>query len=148
MEKRDALSKILAFAGTVLVWLPILAPVVFAVIRLVQAGRFLFDYLMPAEVFPVVLLGGCLLAWAAWRARSHRKLIGWSLGLTVGLLLGAIGLAVVTGLASGAAEPVGWPWALVIAALAGFWGALVTLAVGGILLLRGLLANSLPASGK
>src|SRR4030042_2347028 len=102
MEKRDTLSKILAFAGTVLVWLPILAPVVFVVIRLVQAGRFLFDYLMPAEVFPVVLLGGCLLAWAAWRARSHRKLIGWSLGLTGGLLLGAMGLAVGTGVASGA----------------------------------------------
>ncbi len=148
MKKRDALSKILAVAGTVLVWLPILAPAVLALLRLIQIGRFLFDYLMPAELFPAVLVGGCLLFWAAWRARSQRKLIGWSLGLTAAFLLAAVGLAEVTGLASGATGPAGWPWALVLAAFAGFWIALLALAVGGILLLRGLPANTPPASGE
>jgi hypothetical protein len=148
MEKSDTLSIIPAVAGTVLVWLPILAPLVFAVMRLARSGSFLFDYLMPAEVFPAVLAGGCLLLWAAWRARSHCKLIGWSLGLAVAFLLAAMGLAGITGLASGATGPAGWPWALVLAAFAGFWIALLALAVGGILFLRGLPANTPPASGE
>ncbi len=142
MEKRDTLSKVLAAAGSALVWTPLLAPVVFALIRLIQSGRFRFDYLMPAEFFPAVLLGGILLLWAAGRAHLHFKLIGRSLGLAILLLVGSQALAVATGLASGATEPAGWPWALVIAALAGYLLAVVTLAVGGILLLRGLFAKS------
>jgi|WetSurMetagenome_2_1015567.scaffolds.fasta_scaffold31449_2 hypothetical protein len=148
MKNKGALSKILAVAGAGLVWVPILAPMVFAIIRLLQNGSLLFDYLMPAELFPAVLLGGGLLFWAAWRAHSHRALIGGSLGMTILLLLAAVGLAGITGLASGAIEPEGWPWALVLAAFAGFWIALLTLAVGGILLLRALLAYPQPASGK
>ncbi|MBN2085228.1 MAG: hypothetical protein JW748_08365 [Anaerolineales bacterium] len=148
MEKRDALSKILAVAGAVLVWLPILAPFAFAGMRLARSGSFMFDYLMPAELFPAALLGGCLLLWAAWRARSRRGLIGWSLGLAVLFLFGSQALAVVTGLASGAVEPAGWPWALVLTVFAGFWVALLTLAVGGILLARGLPANRAAASGQ
>ena len=148
MKNKGVLSKILAVTGTVLVWLPVLAPFVFAIIRLLQSGLLLFDYLMPAELFPVVLAGAILLLAAALRARTHRALIGWSLGLTVGFLLAAVGLAGITGLASGAIEPEGWPWALVLMAFAGFWIALLALAVGGILLLRALLAYPQPASGK
>jgi hypothetical protein len=47
-------------------------------------------------------------------------------------------LAVVTGLASGEAEAAGWPWALVLASLAGYTLALVAMGVGGALLLRDL----------
>jgi hypothetical protein len=47
-------------------------------------------------------------------------------------------LAVVTGLASGEAEPAGWPWVLVLASLAGYALALVAMGVGGALLLRDL----------
>jgi hypothetical protein len=47
-------------------------------------------------------------------------------------------LAVVTGLASGETEPAGWPWALVLASLAGYALALVAMGVGGALLLRDL----------
>jgi hypothetical protein len=61
MEKKDVLTKILAIVGTVLVWIPILAPVVFSVIRFIAQRRFRFDYLMPAELFPAALVGGGLL---------------------------------------------------------------------------------------
>jgi hypothetical protein len=138
MGKKDPLSKILSAAGSGLVWIPILAPLAFAAIRLIRAGDFRFDYLIPAELFPVVLIGGILLLWAAGRAHLHRGLVGWSLGLAILFLVGSQALAVATGLASGATEPAGWPWALVIAALAGYLLAVVTLAVSGILLLRGL----------
>ena len=137
MEKRDVLTKILAIAGTVLVWFPILVPVLLSV-AIIKERMFRFDYLMPAELFPVALVGGCLLVWAALRARSRRRLFGWGIGIAVGSLVGGQVLATVTGLASGETEPVGWPWALVLSSLAIYSLALVVMGVGGLLLLRDL----------
>ena len=142
MEKKNGLTKLLAIAGTALVWLPLLAPVFFSVIRLITGRRFLFDYLMPAELFPVALLGGGLLLWATLRARSRRGIIGGSLGLAVGMLVGGQALAVATGLASGAIEPEGWPWALVLASLGIYSLARVGMGVGGGLLARDLYHNA------
>jgi len=69
MPKKDVFTRILAAAGTALVWLPIAAPVVFGVIGLIERRRFMLDYLMPFELFPLVLLGTALLIWAAIRAK-------------------------------------------------------------------------------
>ena len=138
MEKKNAFTKILAIVEIVLVWFPILAPVLLSLILFIGEGRFLLDYLMPAELFPFALAGAILLLWAGLRARSHWKLIAWGLGIAVGLLVGSQALAVVTGLASGATEPVGVWWILVLASLAIFTLGLVTIGVGGILLLRDL----------
>jgi hypothetical protein len=55
MEKKSAFTKLLAVGGTVLVWLPLLAPVVFS---LLARRLFQFDYLMPVELFPIAFLGG------------------------------------------------------------------------------------------
>jgi len=60
---------------------------------------------MPAELFPAALVGGGSLLWAALRVRLCRRLIGWGLGVAIGLLVGGQVLAVVTGLASGETEP-------------------------------------------
>jgi hypothetical protein len=138
MGKKDILTKTLAIVGTALVWIPVLAPVFFAAAFLIQAGVFRFDYLMPAELFPVALVGGGLLLWAALRARARRGLISGSLAGAVILPVAGQALAVVTGLASGRTEPTGWPWALVLASLALYVVALVVLGVGGVLLLRDL----------
>jgi hypothetical protein len=144
MEKKGILTKVLAIVGTVLAWIPVLAPVLLSTALLIQARMFRLDYLMPAELFPVALVGGCLLLWAALRAHSRRGLIGGSLGSAVILLVGGQALAVVTGLASGRTEPTGWPWALVLAALVLFILALVVLGVGGVLLLRDLFKAARP----
>ena len=138
VEKKSLLTKILAVVGTVLAWFPILAPVLLTVVVLIGGGGFHFDYLMPAELFPFALAGGLLLLWAAIRARARRGLIGWGLGVAVGLLVGGQALAVVTGLASGQTEPGGWQWALVLASLAVYSLAVITIGVGGALLLRDL----------
>lgn len=142
MEKKDTFTKILAIVGTVLVWFPILAPVFFAIAAFIGRGRFLFDYLMPAELFPFALTGSLLLLWAGLRARSHWKLIAWGLGIAVFFLVGGQALAVVTGLASGAIEPTGWQWILVLASLAIFTLGLIIVGIGGILLLRDLFRSS------
>lgn len=136
MEKKNTLTRILVIVGTVLVWFPILAPIILTLIFWVKERIFRFDYLMPAELFLVALLGGGVLLWAAFRARSWRKLIGWSLCIAVVGLVGSQALAVVIGLASGAAEPVGWRLALVVGLLAVYSLALIAAGVGGVLLLR------------
>jgi hypothetical protein len=135
MEKKTTLTKILAVLGTVLVWLPLLAPVLFSALFLFTRRMFRFDYLMPAELFPLALVGGGLLLWAALRARAHRAQIGWGLAVAVVLLFGGQALAVVTGLASGEIEPAGWWWILVLGSLGIYSLALVVIGLGGAMIL-------------
>ncbi len=137
MEK-GIITKILAIAGTALVWFPILAPVLLSVAVVINNHIFRFDYLMPAELFPLALAGGGLLIWAAIRTRSRLALIGWGFGIATGMLVGGQVLAIVTGLASGETEPAGWWWILVLASLVIYSLALVVMGVGGVLLLRDL----------
>ncbi len=145
MEKKDILTKILTIAGTALVWLPIFLPVLFSLLRWIQAGKFQLDYLMPAELFPIAFSGAGLLLWAALRARSNRRLIGWGLVIAAGLLIGGQILAVVTGLASGETEPGGWQWALVLATLLIYSLALVVIGIGGVRLLSSLFRPENPS---
>ena len=77
MDNKGVLTKVLAMVGTILVWIPILFTILTSVIGTMSTNVFRFDYLMPAELFPVALVGNLLLLWAAQRARYQRKLIGW-----------------------------------------------------------------------
>lgn len=138
MGKRDGLSKTLALVGSTLVLLPLVAPVVLSAVRFAQAGRLQLDYLMPAELFLVALVGGVLLLWAALRARSHMALVAWSFGAAAGLLASSMAVASLTGLASGAAEPSGWRIVVVVGLLVGYILALVVLAATGVMLVVSL----------
>ena len=138
MKDSIVLTKTLAIVGNILGWFPILAPIVLAFAALFTRGRFLLDFLIPAEIFPVPLAGALLLLWAGVRAHSRWKLIAWTLGISVALLVGSQALAVVTGLASGATEPSGFWFILVMAVFVAFLVALIAVAVEGILLLRDL----------
>jgi hypothetical protein len=148
MGNKGVFTKILAITGTVLVWLPLLAPVLLALGALFTGSGFLLDYLMPAEIFPLALAGGLMLFWAALRMYSRRGWIGWGLVVAVGMWFGFQALAEVTGLASGAHEPEGWRWALVLAGLAIYILALAEIGVGGILLLRKLFRQAQPVAAK
>ena len=136
MENKGVLTKILAIAGTVLVWFPILAPILITTILFVQEQIFRFDYLMPAELRLFAFGGGILLLVAAIRAHSHAKLIGWGLGIALLLIVGGQALAVVTGLADGSTKIGGWQWILVLGALILYALAVIEVGIGGILLLR------------
>ncbi len=138
MNNRGGLTKGLAVAGTILVFLPLLAPLFFGIMRFAQAGIFQVDYLMPAELFPLVLIGGGLLIWAAVRAHLRLKWLIWSLAAAVGLLVLSQVAAVLTGLASGRVEAVGLPWILVVGLLVGYVVAVGFLCAGGSLLLHDL----------
>ncbi|HNT24046.1 MAG TPA: hypothetical protein PKM21_06765 [Anaerolineales bacterium] len=136
MKNNDLLTKILAAAGTALVWIPVLLPVVFWLGGLVRRGRGNFDFLIPAELSPLVIIGGGLLLWAALRVHTQVKLIAWSLGIGVVMLVASQLLAVVTGLASGETAMGGWQWALVLAGLVIYTLAVIALGIDGIRLLQ------------
>jgi hypothetical protein len=138
---KNIFTKILAIIGTLLVWFPILAPVVFSALLTARSHIFRFDYLMPAELSLFALLGAILLVWASQRARSRRGLIAWSIGAAVFLLVASQLLAVATGLASGVTEPTGWQWAVVLGMIIGYSLALVATGIGGLLLLYDLFAH-------
>lgn len=145
MKNKNIFTKILVICGTALVWLPILAPVLFSLAYLLTRHMFRFDYLMPAELFPFALIGGGLLIWAAIRTHARRKIIGWGLGISAGMLVGGQALAVFSGLASGETEPTGFWWAIVIASLIIYSLAVIVTGFGGILLLIDLFKpSSLP----
>lgn len=138
MARKDILTRILAVVGTVLVSFPIWTTVAISVAGFIVSRTFRFDYLMPAELFPVAFAGGGLLLWAALRAHARRSLIGWGLEIAAGWLIAGQVIAVVTGLASGETEPAGWLWGLVLASLIIYALALLELEVAGVLLVHDL----------
>jgi hypothetical protein len=138
MINKIRLSKVLAVVGTILVWLPIIMPLMLSAIQLLVTGEFLIDFLMPAELFPVALVGSLLVLAAAVLTRSYRAVIGGSLGTALIMLVGSQALAVATGLASGAREASGWRLVLVLVVFAMFVVALIITAIGGLFLTRSL----------
>lgn len=142
MEKKDVLTKVLAVVGTVLVWFPMVATVLLSIVGSIRVHTFLFDYLMPLELFPVALVGGGALLWAALRARLRRRLIAWGLGIVAAMLIGGQALAETSGLASGQTEPTGWIWTMLLVSIGIYWLALGELGIAGILLVRDLIQRS------
>ena len=142
MEDKGILTKILAVMGTFLVWLPILSPVFNTVTGVIDDGVFNFNILTPAVLFLYVLAGAGLLVWAAVRAQAWLKLIGWSTGLAIGLLVAGQAFATFTGLTSGETEPAEWMVTLVIASLVGYILMVVVVGVGGVLLMLDLFKSS------
>lgn len=130
MEKKDTLSKIFAIVGTVLVWIPILAPLVFGFVSLGMDGIYRLDYLMPAEMGILAFVGGALLLWAGIRAKSQRGIIAWGLGIAAG------SIAVL--MAFGDVETGSLRWAIVVGLLIAYSLAIVVMGVGGVLLWRDL----------
>ena len=130
MEKKDTLSKILAIVGTVLVWVPVLAPVVFGFISLIADGIFRFDYLMPAELVILVFVGGGLLVWAATRADTQQRIIAWGFGIALAAILALN--------AFGDVVPGSFRWAIAIGLLVVYTAMVVVMGIGGVQLWRDL----------
>ena len=146
MDHKNILTKVLAITGTVLVWFPILAPILLSAIPLIVEHSLLFDYLMPMELFLFALAGSALLLWATLRAHSRVKFIVWGIGIAIFMFLELQWFAEVTGMASGETEPVGWMWGIVIASLVAHAVGIILVGTGGALLLRDLFKRRLSTS--
>lgn len=131
MGKRDALVKILAVAGTVLTALPLLLPLIFGLKNVLSGGRFLVDFLMPAELFLMVLAGGVLLVWAAVRAHRRITWMTWGLSVAVCSLALSVGAAMINGQATGEIDPQQASWIVSLVGLGLYLLAVMALAVGG-----------------
>ncbi len=137
-KQKTVLTKIFTISGTLLLWAPILFMLVTAVIGSIAGKALLFDYLMLAELFPIVALGLVLLVLASLLSRTFRKWFGWgSVAALVALTSGQI-FASVSGLASGALAENGAVFAVVIASIVVYNIVVVALAILGILLIRRL----------
>lgn len=99
VDSRLSVNKVLTVIGSMFVWTPLIFPLVLSVIKLIESGVFLFDFLMPAEMFPLFLSGAVLLFWVSLRTKYYVKHIGFGLLSAVVFLFGGQGLAVLTGLA-------------------------------------------------
>jgi hypothetical protein len=147
MKNQSTFTKILAITGTLLIWFPILAPILLSATYAMQERKLRFDYLMPAELFPFALLGGIMLLWAALRVHAWRRMIGWGLVVALVMLAGGQAIAVATGLANGQiGMDSGW-FALVLAMLIVYLLAMVVIGVGGALLLADLFRRHGQATG-
>lgn len=142
MKRSDAFTKALALAGTLVVLVPIAAPIFFSAASLIQGEGFRFDWLMPAELGIVALAGGVLVVIAALRAHSRRLMIGVTAGIAAAAPVAGGFVATLTGLANGDVEPGGWESALVVAFFALFAAALIALGVEGGMLSRDLFRRS------
>ena len=121
--------------GVVLVWFPVLFPIFTSIDRFLISKRWLFDYLIPAELFPLVFTGGILLFIAAYKSGRYKRQVTWTLVLMLTtLVLGQV-VAVLTGLASGKTEPTGLPWLTVLSFIGGYVLTVIYLGVIGLRLL-------------
>lgn len=142
---RDGLTRTLAIVGTILAWVPLLAPVAFSAAAFFAGGRPRLDYLMPAELFPLAFAGSGTLLWAAIRSRACVVPVAAGLATAAVSLAGGQAYAVFSGLASGATPPAGVPWVIVLASLGLYTLAVLWVGVIGLLLLRSLFRR--PAQG-
>jgi ABC-type spermidine/putrescine transport system permease subunit II len=138
MGKRDLFTKILAWIGTLGVCAVLLLPAAFAVTRYFESGRFNFDWLLPMELSPVVLVCGLLLFWGALRAKSHSRPVAGGMLLAIVMFIASMVYAVWSGLASGETEAAGTPWMIATAIIILSELGMLIVAVSGISLLRAL----------
>lgn len=141
MKKGIVAKKALAVTGTALVLLPVLFAVATSVYAAAADGEFLFDYLMPLELFPFVLFGGLLLLWAALWARALWPRVAAGLALAALCFFGCQWIAKAGLPASGRSAAGGFAWYAVLFAVALYAAAEIFLGAAGILLAKKLFAG-------
>lgn len=135
-RQKSALTKIFAIAGAVLLWAPILFMLLTGVVVSIASKRLLMDYLLLAEVFPIIALGLVLLVLATLLTKTFRKWFGWG---SVGALLALVAtnvVSVATGLASGAVAAEGSPLIATLVCVVIFNLLILALAILAIFLLK------------
>jgi len=139
VKKNNRLIRIFAITGTVLAFLPMLATILTGAFISIARHRLRVDYLMPAELGLLAVIGGGLLLLTAILSRTHLKQILAIYLVMLFMLVGSQAIAVWTGLASGAREATGWPFILVIGMLVVYALLTVVLGLAGVQLSKDLI---------
>ena len=135
-RQKTALTKIFAIAGAVLLWAPILFMLLTGIVGSIARKALIMDYLLLAEVFPIVALGLVLLVLTTLLSRTLRKSIGWSSAASLLALVATNVVAAATGLASGEIAPEGPPLIATNICIAIFDLLILAVAILAILLIK------------
>lgn len=138
---KNTFTRTLTIIGTLLVWTPLAFTVFTSAIGTLAEGRFLFDYLMPAELYPFALVGALLLLWAALRSQLRIKIIVCSSVMAAFFLAGSMVTASVVGPENLVTKLAGIPFIMVITLLILYEIVLIGIGAGGILLWKDLFSN-------
>lgn len=136
MARNDVFARSLAIVGTVLVALPLLAPVALGIGMIGRFGALRIDYLMPFEVYPVTVAGVVLLVAASLRLAASRKAIGSTIAVMFATLVLTGVSAQVTGIANSPEQLEAWKYVLTAGLGAASLAAQAVLAVLGARLFR------------
>jgi len=136
VQKRQGFTRVLAVLGTVLLSLPVILVVVLTVGGVPEEVGWLPFFAVGAmDMFPVVVLGAGLVLWAAIRARSHRRVLCWSLAAPVG--------SIVCGVVWSQPVPSGgWALAVTTGLIALYWAGLLIAGASGISLVGSLVSRA------
>jgi len=145
-KQKSALAKIFAVSGTLLLLAPILFMLVTALVGSVVGKALRFDYLMLAELFPIVALGLVLLVLASITSRILPKWIGWSSAAALILLAASLLFASTSGLSSGAQSIQSGAFIIVVIGIALYNLLILGIAILGILLVKKLFQKQADAS--
>ena len=142
LKQKSALTKIFAISGTILLWAPFLFMLVTAIWGSIQQKSLMIDYLMLAELFPIVALGLILLVLASLISRVYAKWFGWGSVAALVALAGGQIFATVTGLAAGASTQANAAMTIVIVSIVIFNLIILALAILSIVFLRQLFSKA------
>ena len=132
MKDHNLNTRIMAVIGTLLLWVPIIGVLLVSFYRLLREGLLNIDYLFPAQVFQIVLLGAALLLWSALRAHAFVRPIDWGI------------IVLLVSLAFALFAPGAWPVSLRTSAVILFDLADLYLGIIGFRLIRHIPAVSPP----
>lgn len=137
-KQKSALAKIFSVSGTLLLLAPILFMLVTAVVGSIAAKTLRFDYLMLAELFPLVALGLVLLVLGSITSRILPKWIGWASAAALILLAASMIFAQASGLSSGMQSAQSGAFSIVVIGIALYNVLILGIAILGILLVNKL----------
>jgi len=144
-RQKSALSKIFGVGGALLLWGPILMMVLTAIVGSIASGTFLFDYMMLAELFPLVAFGFVLLVLTSLITHTYAKWFGWGgVAALIALSSGQV-FATASGLASGEMAQSSFAFPVVIASIVVYDLVVVGLAILSLFLLKQLFRKPLEA---
>ncbi len=133
-KQKSALTKIFSIAGTILLLAPIAFMLLTAVVGSIMNGRLLCDYLMLAELFPIVAFGFILLILASLLSRTFARWFGWGTVAALVALGGGQLIASLSGLAHGTTSTDSIAFVIVIATIILYNLIVIALAILGIVL--------------
>ena len=114
MRMKNVLAKIFAVCGAAITCGAVLFVLLTAAVGTFMAKHLLLDYLMLAEIFPIVVLGILLLFVASLLTKRLVRPFAYLSAAAVITLAGALLIASQSGLSSGAIPATGWQFALVV----------------------------------